>query len=1096
MKKLLTLISMVVLVAIAAAASMVAFNKTSSPVSQQVDLKNSRNATLFDKYGGMKIVTSARRAEAMNDYGIITEPDEGEARYYTISGIACSFSDDQIQETEQSGIATVVYCADSTVYMKPIVSNYSSNAWVRGRVVDNTLVFPIGQPIAYNANWNTTLSIYWCEANTLLKAEEQADIVFAIVGDNLELQNSSSELLLGVFWDDDNSWTWSGVFGTVLTLNTEYKPASTELVVLPDGAEVEDWYLMGKGTSEVLQNIKVAFVENEIYVSGLSNYFPDSWIKGTIDSTSVSFPSLQFVGAYGSYNVWAMGFNWDSEVQPAFTMSYDAENGTLVLDENQLLAFNADENRLYYLSYCWTLVLTKDVSIFNAYTNLNDAISQAQELLNNAILTRDGINMLNEAINAANEVMYSCDVNAMTASYEELNRVIAQVQETEIRTISVWTIAGSTELLGSIWDVTDTNNDMTEDENGNFVLSKENIKLVAGIVYEFKVAGDHSWDINYGLNGIRDGQNVQLTVGQSGIYNVNFYFYPNNNNGLTFTCELISTDTHDELVYNIDYSDYKGFPFYVLGYVPEWYDGVMTAFGANYGYKTDDEMADFTGGTEVGTVTTAGGTIYHKVLLDSPSWHQYFIADGIPTQMGGRYKVVAKVRTAESVTFNVNMSWGWAEGQQLAGQVYIPQSNEFVEVEWEYDGIGGTSCYLVAQPGSFEGTIEWQWLKIYEVKSGQASEFSNVMYFGENTEFMKGQYNELSVNLQNSRQIKACQFDLVLPEGVYINGIYNTWRSEWHSVNYEMLANGNVRVVVVSTEGNSFYGNNGAILNMVFNVDGDLDEGDYTLGMKNIEMTTTDYETLRPEDQYITVHVKNLLMGDVDSNGEVNVTDVVLIIDQIVGRYPWNFNADAADVNYDGYINITDVVLVIDHVLGKVNLNRAAATDAEMGAISLSSDMKTVSLTNPSAYTAFQMDVTLPKGVSLEDVLLTERAARSHSVVIREMENGSYRIVGVSMKNDAFKGNVGDLLQLQLTGNAQGSVAIDNVLFVTPQGVQHELAGVNAFGDVTGISDALRLNDNGQLINDNVFDLQGRQVNNAQLKKGLYILNGKKQIVK
>jgi hypothetical protein len=221
-----------------------------------------------------------------------------------------------------------------------------------------------------------------------------------------------------------------------------------------------------------------------------------------------------------------------------------------------------------------------------------------------------------------------------------------------------------------------------------------------------------------------------------------------------------------------------------------------------------------------------------------------------------------------------------------------------------------------------------------------------------------------------------------------------------------------------------------------------------------------------------------------------------MIIDQILGNNPWNFNVEAADVNYDTYINVTDVVMVIDHILGNVNLNpnRAAAADAEVGAISLSSDMKTVSLTNPSAYTAFQMDVTLPQGVGLEDVLLTERAARSHSVVICEMENGSYRIVGVSMKNDAFKGNVGDLLQLQLTGNAQGSVAIDNVLFVTPQGVQHELAGVNAFGDVTGISDALRLNDNGQLINDNYFDLQGRRV--AQPVKGLYIVNGKKVIIK
>ena len=60
------------------------------------------------------------------------------------------------------------------------------------------------------------------------------------------------------------------------------------------------------------------------------------------------------------------------------------------------------------------------------------------------------------------------------------------------------------------------------------------------------------------------------------------------------------------------------------------------------------------------------------------------------------------------------MSWGWAEGQQLAGQVYIPQSNEFVEVEWEYDGIGGTSCNLVAQPGGFTGTIEWESITVYE----------------------------------------------------------------------------------------------------------------------------------------------------------------------------------------------------------------------------------------------------------------------------------------------------------------------------------------------------------------------------------------------
>ena len=48
--------------------------------------------------------------------------------------------------------------------------------------------------------------------------------------------------------------------------------------------------------------------------------------------------------------------------------------------------------------------------------------------------------------------------------------------------------------------------------------------------------------------------------------------------------------------------------------------------------------------------------------------------------------------------------------------------------------------------------------------------------------------------------------------------------------------------------------------------------------------------------------------------------------------------------------------------------------------------------------------------------------------------------------------------------------------------------------ETTGISDATRLNDNGQLINDGYFDLQGRKV--AQPTKGLYIVNGRKVVIK
>ena len=165
--------------------------------------------------------------------------------------------------------------------------------------------------------------------------------------------------------------------------------------------------------------------------------------------------------------------------------------------------------------------------------------------------------------------------------------------------------------------------------------------------------------------------------------------------------------------YKIDYSTKTGFPFYVMGYVPEWVDGVMTDYGAMYSYKTDSEMETYEfkeGESEVGTTTTDGGVNYHKIQLASAAWHQYFIGDGIPTEIDGNYTVTAMVKASEAVNINVNMGWGWNEGQSIGVSVAI--GTEWAEVEWQYSGVGGTSCNLVAQPGSSTATIEWKWLKV------------------------------------------------------------------------------------------------------------------------------------------------------------------------------------------------------------------------------------------------------------------------------------------------------------------------------------------------------------------------------------------------
>ena len=56
------------------------------------------------------------------------------------------------------------------------------------------------------------------------------------------------------------------------------------------------------------------------------------------------------------------------------------------------------------------------------------------------------------------------------------------------------------------------------------------------------------------------------------------------------TCFLGAKAANWVEVAKIDFSTYTGFPHYVMGYVPEWVDGVMTDYGSNYRYATQADL--------------------------------------------------------------------------------------------------------------------------------------------------------------------------------------------------------------------------------------------------------------------------------------------------------------------------------------------------------------------------------------------------------------------------------------------------------------------------------------------------------------------------
>ena len=175
-----------------------------------------------------------------------------------------------------------------------------------------------------------------------------------------------------------------------------------------------------------------------------------------------------------------------------------------------------------------------------------------------------------------------------------------------------------------------------------------------------------------------------------------------------------------EEVYKVDYSNFSGFPFYVMGYVPEFDNGCMTDFGADYRYATqadldgDGDAKWKDGESSVGTVKNSGGTEYQKVTGAGPYWHQYIIASDVDMVIDETYKVVASVKSTAAV--NANLQFGnWGSLKETG--VTIPESSEFQDVEWEvagcmYNGKG----FICIQPGTSTATIEWQSLTVYHKK--------------------------------------------------------------------------------------------------------------------------------------------------------------------------------------------------------------------------------------------------------------------------------------------------------------------------------------------------------------------------------------------
>ena len=371
------------------------------------------------------------------------------------------------------------------------------------------------------------------------------------------------------------------------------------------------------------------------------------------------------------------------------------------------------------------------------------------------------------------------------------------------------------------------------------------------------------------------------------------------------------------------------------------------------------------------------------------------------------------------------------------------------------------------------------------------------------------------VILNNSSDISDIQFDIVLPAGVTIAKdeddfemieVGDRTTAKKHSIDCLEQPDGSVRVMCTSSKGYTFEGNTGTVLLITLNL-GSLEDGDYTLNIKNSVSSNAD-NTYHLPNTAATISIVNFVLGDINSDGNINVGDLSRLVKMILNDYTTVDNIfRAADINGDNQLNVGDYSKLVQMILnapvsGSKAFNGSVLSKSYLASFSTleAEDMVLTSgrteqiairlNNNGGKFNALQFDVTLPEGLHIDENA-TETAARTSGFNVAT--NGK-RVILSNTSDKAIDGEEGVILYLGLKADygfvgGTNSIEFNNVLLST---INSEVVKANDFSstvteDPTGIDNA----QSSILKAQTIYDLQGRKVK-ATSGKGIYIIDKKK----
>ena len=307
------------------------------------------------------------------DAEVITEQPAGNLKRYTRLGGAnrLNSSNTGIEYMAQSGYANIVFATDGSldVYLKDPICWYNTGAWVKGKLSADkkTITIPTGQPLSKNSQGMfVCMELADISGNKIVYNAANTVVTYKIEDNVIRLQNADGEKhVLAAMWSDDHVWQGYADWSTSY-IDENYNPEEPEDPTLPTVLEPKDietttYSYMGfdltfgddgkVSARELFQTDAIVGMKNgKVYIQGLSPYIREAWVEGTIDGTTMTIRSGQYLGVYKyggkDYPFYLVGCDSETEAVRDLVFDYNAEEGSMELQEGIWMVENSNSSEI------------------------------------------------------------------------------------------------------------------------------------------------------------------------------------------------------------------------------------------------------------------------------------------------------------------------------------------------------------------------------------------------------------------------------------------------------------------------------------------------------------------------------------------------------------------------------------------------------------------------------------------------------------------------------------------------------------------------------------------------------------------------------